>query len=149
LRPCRLSRVFDGPPPYDKRTPNYDPFQRPYLALTQVCRRLRGEFLPILEASTRYGRYVKVDVGREYTETFILGGGRGTRSIAEVKADVCVTFQYVDYMAELDDLVALLRRAPGLRLSLMGWWWMRIYDLDAIKFIESRVNDVIIKEPTW
>jgi hypothetical protein len=52
-------------------------------------------------------------------------------------------------MAELDDLVALLRRAPGLRLSLMGWWWMRIYDLDAIKFIESRVNDVIIKEPTW
>jgi hypothetical protein len=145
LRPCRLSRVLNGPPPYDKRTPTYDPFQRPYLALTQVCRQLRGKFLPILEASTLHACYVKVDVAREYIETFILG--RGTRPITEIKAIVCVTFYNFDYMAELDDLVALLRRAPGLRLSLMGGRWRRIYDLEVVRFIESRVTDIIFKEP--
>jgi hypothetical protein len=151
LSPSPRSRGPYGPPPYDNRTPTYDPFQRSYLALTQVCRRLPSGFSPILEASTRYGRYVKVDVAREYIETFIFGRGRGrgTQSITEVKANFCVTFREVGFMAELDDLVALLRRAPGLRLSLMGGWRMRIYDLEAIKFFESRMDGIIVKEPTW
>jgi hypothetical protein len=124
-------------PLYEDRTPTLNPFHRPYLALAQVCSQLRGEFLPILKASTLYIHYVKLNVAHEYIETLIFG--HKSQSIAEVEAKIYITFEHVHYMVELDDFVALLRRAPGLRLSIIGGWrW--IYDLEAVRFIEWRLE---------
>jgi hypothetical protein len=105
-------------PPYEDRTSTLNPFHRPYLALAQVYSQLCDEFLPILEASTLYIHHVKLEVAHEYIETFILG--RGPQSINEVEAKIYVTFEHFHYMVELDDFVALLRRVPGLRLSIIG-----------------------------
>jgi hypothetical protein len=103
----------------------------------QACRQTRAEFLPLFEACPI--PYVMIADAALYIKTSILG--RQSRPLAESTVTVGVSFLEVNFMVDLDELVALLKQAPDLRLNLIGGWGRIIYDLDAARLIESRLVD--------